>query len=986
MITLILSVLAANTIQADSDDPVSGVQTVLEGEHILALVPVEAVGRLRERVARLDEIFAFMCEEAGWTPGKKLVVNIVDEYDYLQGLATPVPRPAVELGLSPGSDSNFLVASERRLELVAIHEFTHILNMEPNFGFRAVMEHIFGRVVPNDPLSLLIFYLSFPSQGTMPRFWLEGTAQWAETKYSPPDSIWGGRGRDSGTHMIWRMDAAAGEIPDKEDWRLSYTRWPYGSRPYNYGLAYTRYLEGAYGDRASIWEIALNQAKSWPFMFDSGAGRTLGKTHAPLIEEAMAALEEEQAENLQKLRREPLTPIKRLTPEDHIFAAPAWTNDGRLLAGSYRPYAGFQRYVYIDEKGRMSETDLTSYDMAATRRSPGGSLVTADFVLTAKGRYRTRVTIIRPNEKPFRVGLRLVHPDLAEGVFDGEDALAAIRFTDGGGHELRIYRLTGDNLEHASTVPATGLPWSPAFRPRPGGPPTEIAWVETDENLSRLVTAPLSDLNKRRVLLSIPAKIAHPCWSNDGGELYYCSDITGVSNAYRMEVSDTGAILRNRPITHTIGGVVACVPSPDGREFAIIDHDHRGPFLARIPNNPATDPTNLPKIDIAWPAPVEGSTVEKAGRFQEPPALKTPAALDEYPYNGLEHLEFVYWTPTTLATSAGGLGLAAALTDPIRNHDIKAGAGVGPVESEPVGQLYYGYYGLDRTDAMAMGYAFESTLYGKVLESDGDRFDYTETIRGGFAGFGFDLSGLEDEITAIAALGYQEKEQAGDSINYRRAGIVSDTPFEGSEHFAQLGLFYNATTFFPTSYYQEDGPILSLEYRYSGHFLGGDLDRNRVLGEAGYVFSAVPQWGLQFEAKTAGGWSDGKRHLQGAFTIGGTNIDGIETPRGYTETEATGPYFGAYSAACRFPVYRPFKGFGTTPFEIRQIVLDLFFDAGLVSSDEPFGDGEWYRSAGVESTIDTRFFNIPIRPGIQVARQLDGDKDTSVKLVLRGMF
>ena len=999
----------------DVDDPMSFDKTVIEGEYIKALVPSEQADALRARIRRLDEVFDFMCQEAGWTPQKKLVIDVVDDYDSISDWATSLPRPLVELNLYSDSEGNFLFAGERKFELIAIHEFTHILNMEPNFGLRAFLERVFGRVIPNDPLSLLVMYLSTPPQQSMPTFWLEGAAQWAETKYSPEKSIWGGRGRDASIQMIWRLDAAANNIPKKGDWRSSYIHWPYSSRPYHYGLAYTRYLEGAYSHKASLWDMTLNQARYWPFIFDRGALKTLGKRHDVLINEAMAALEKEEKENIHKLKSVPLTPAERLTPADHLLGAPAWTDDGRLFAASYRPYASRQRYVYVDSKGTMQATGLPAYGMTATRRSPGGALVTSNFKRTISGRYRSRVLIVKPHERTRQIGLRLVQPDLAEGVFQNADALAAVRFTGGGNQELRIYKLIGEELEHISTVPAGGIPWSPAFRPKNDGPVDQIAWVEIDEQNSRLVIAPLFDLKKRRVLIALKGRIMNPVWRHDGKELYYSSDVTGVSNAYRMKVSEKGAAIENHPITHTIGGVVACVPSPDGKELALIDHDEKGPFIARIPNDPRCDPKELPKIDAAWPTPVKfvgtdaknsrqealptnagpGKSDKKAhsvkatsaSTFQVPPKQKKPSELTEYPYHGLSNLEFQYWTPTTMVTQTGGIGVQAAFADPIGDHDIKAGAGVGSVEYEPVGQLYYGYYGFPRLSVMAMGYALESTLSDQVIDVWDNHYDYTETIHGGSASLGFDLSGMEKSLVAVVGGGRHEYQAVEDSVQaYEGESIVTPQPFEGSDNFLKFGLFYNDTTFYPTSYASEDGLYAALTYRHSGRLLGGELDRNRAFGKAGYIYSIFPHLGHQIEVMSAAGWSDGDRWLQGAFTIGGLSFDDFETPRGYLTTEATGRYLGAYSAAYRLPVYRPFKGFGTTPFEIRQIVLDFFWDAALISPDNPFGKGDWYRSAGLEATLDMRFANVPIRPGIQLSQQLDGDKDFSAAIVLRGIF
>ena len=99
-------------------------------------------------------------------------------------------------------------------------------------------------------------------------------------------------------------------------------------------------------------------------------------------------------------------------------------------------------------------------------------------------------------------------------------------------------------------------------------------------------------------------------------------------------------------------------------------------------------------------------------------------------------------------------------------------------------------------------------------------------------------------------------------------------------------------------------------------------------------------------------------------------------PRGYFDKAyATGQHLVAGSAAYRFPVYRPFEGFGTTPFRDRQISVETFFDSGKVSDDNPGGDGEWFSSVGIEIHVGIEFADQILQPGIGIAYQLDGDKD-----------
>jgi hypothetical protein len=136
------------------------------------------------------------------------------------------------------------------------------------------------------------------------------------------------------------------------------------------------------------------------------------------------------------------------------------------------------------------------------------------------------------------------------------------------------------------------------------------------------------------------------------------------------------------------GAVTACVPSPNGRELALVAFDRHGPYLARIANDPASFPASVPNITLAWPAPVSGvgtaaiataagtpapnittasATAWNARVAPGPVMAPTPAPAppaDVGPatvrgYWGLRELRFLFWTPTTLATPLGGLGIQA---------------------------------------------------------------------------------------------------------------------------------------------------------------------------------------------------------------------------------------------------------------------------------------------------------------------------------------
>ena len=138
---------------------------------------------------------------------------------------------------------------------------------------------------------------------------------------------------------------------------------------------------------------------------------------------------------------------------------------------------------------------------------------------------------------------------------------------------------------------------------------------------------------------------------------YYCADHTGVANAYRVSFANGGAVTII-PLTNMIGGVLACVPSPDGKTLALVDHDADGPFIAMASADPARPIPALP--------PGSGN------------------ALTATPYSGLAELRPFFWAPSSFAVPEGGYGVYGLAADPLFTQVVQGGAGVGLTEQEPL--------------------------------------------------------------------------------------------------------------------------------------------------------------------------------------------------------------------------------------------------------------------------------------------------------------
>ncbi len=866
------------------------------------------------------------------------------------------------------------------------------------------------------------------------------------------------------------------------EWRASYQAWPFGNRVYLYGIAYLRYLDGAYGGRATVWQLIEAQEHRWPFVFNGGTQGPLGKSHAQLLSEARTALELEQQGALAQLRSEKVTVTRRLSQHDGVVGAPAWTADGRLFA-AFTGIWGRPEYIRLGAGGDSSASGYTAFAMGDARSSADGTLVYAETPAADYFYEPTRTYLVTPRGN--RVGLdpeRTLEPDvrrLPAGMRQlpdgGADCLhyqvAYIQLLPASRQELQLMEVAVDDgllwadadCAKPIVLPTQGIAWSPAFRPGH----QQLCWVETEAGGSRLVLAglplkPGAPAAERTVLAQVRGRIIHPCWSADGAYVYLCADHSGVANAYRVAIDQPGKLV---PDTNVIRGIVASVPSPDGEGArGGRSSTAMAPTWRAFPTIPRPGPARCRRLALPWPAPPGPQSAGRAARRApagrpgpslpgaapgpagaapaapgqlaapgQPPAtpgrppaptgapaatvvqlapgapapaapgarpppplppglaaqpraglparpgftpelpddLGDPAAVTVKPYHGLAELRPLFWSPTTLAVPEGGYGITGVIADPIFSHELVGGAGAGPFKGSPVG--FAGYvYGGQIIEIAALGWQAERDFNDQIVDSHGNEYDYVEDRRSAELRLGLGLAGYTRRYQAYVTAGIAEYQPVHtEAKTYQGQTLINLPPFIGVEQYVEATLAYADNLFFPTSYSPEDGTSFVVDYRHSGY--GGILHGDRVIGAGTDVLSVWPEYGQELVVGGALGWSRGDHYLQGQFSVGGVyNVN--QLPRGYLTTQAVGSYLAGGTVAWRTPLWRPFYGWGSTPFVDRQEVLELFFDDAKVSTDRLDGDSSWYRSVGAELHLDMMFWEAQLDPGIGVARQLDGDK------------
>ncbi|MCK6491409.1 MAG: hypothetical protein L6R48_24430, partial [Planctomycetes bacterium] len=646
----------------------------------------------------------------------------------------------------------------------------------------------------------------------------------------------------------------------------------------------------------------------------------------------------------------------RLTPPGVQVHELAWLDDGTLAVRETEVLGEGERVVRRRADGtEIDEALFGGWDDGGVerdlRRTRDGALCGAG---AAGGPLAAPRAELRPHAGP-GPSPALRHGDLAT-LADGTAVAVGVRPDADGGQELVVVRLA-DGAVLARHRPSDAAPWSPCVHPGAD----EVAWIERAARSSRLMTARLPGLGQPAVRWQVDGVLAAPAFTPDGAAIAVCSDHTGVFNAWLVPAAGGAP----RALTNSPGGVLACVPSPDGSRFAFIDHDRDGAYLGLLPAAGGAEP---PQLDRAEP-PVE----------PPPPPVEPPPPRRA---DGLADLRFLGVIPSTDAAGGGGqgllggsmgLGLRAHAGDPLRRLHLVAGLGIADGVA----------VGMARAESLHLAPLMlaaevhrQAQAWDDAARLSGAREDYHERLTGGrIEAWAGPFLGL--------ALGLDDHAPLADANGYPVSALSAPPPLVGSERYVEVGGAIDLRRERPLAIAPEDGVALSATFRHSG--LGGDLERNRLVAGAEGTLATWRRAGHQLAARLAVGWSDGDDVLQGAFAVGGRTAASAAILRGYGHAvEATGSHLGGWSLAYRVPLWRPELGAGIQPLALRQVVAEGFLDAAKTSSDHPFGDGAWYRAAGLQLSLDAEVWVLRLAPGVALARQLDGDRRWGAEFVLGG--
>lgn len=873
----------------------------------IAAIAEEAQGRLTAEFLR--------------EPGEKTQVVLIDDSDFANGSTTVIPYNTIVLQIIPPAFDSTIGEYDDWLRVLFVHEYAHVLTMDPERGYSRVMRSIFGKPLPaGDPLSLLMFMVAAPPNVFLPRWWHEGMATWAETEYSHA-----GRGRSTMYEMFLRTAVRENNLPsiDKVNGDVPY--WPDGNLPYIYGLRLQKYIADARG-RETLGSLSLAHAGRLPYLISAPpeefcGGRNYRELYAAMLED----LRREEGERIAVLEKQALTPFRVLRADGENLTAPRFSPDGSLIAYNRHDPHGHTEVIVTDRDGKEVKARvrrLISDDGISW--APDGSHLYFSQAEINRGFdvYEDLYAYDIRNDRLERLtrGLRVREPGISP-----DRSTFAVVVSNRGSQNLAL-------LDAAGVLAGKGTPelrmvsdytMMRVATPRWSPDGSRIAYSLTDERGKSAIYLYEPATGSHRPLIEGNFNAAYPVWSRDGSTLFYVSDETGVFNLFALPLNDG----KSRQVSHLMGGALQPDLAPDGKTLIYSSYTSRGfKIAAMAAGREGWLAERSPRITPYW----RESAGDGRSAETEKPMPAAPAG--EHPYSPWGTLLPRFWLPTFTSNGNNDLvgGVFTMGQDVLGYHSYLAEASYGT-------KFEKFYYSLTYRNDTFYPSILLQTYNQEVLYSDLLRQgDYYEENRGGSAEVSVPLNYLESQYRFYAGYQIQHQRALSPLVNGRFNGITEPV-FQGDRNNFYIGLEFGNSLKYPYSISHEEGRLISLLYRRYSRDLGSDINAEEYT--AGYAEYLRLPWNLLphhvIYYSLAGGVASGERTVQQAFQIGGTPSLLNRFPlRGYPSRFETGKYVATGTLEYRAPIRNFLRGFGTLPFFMEKLHGAVFADAGEVWDDD----------------------------------------------------
>jgi hypothetical protein len=509
--------------------------TYPEGLHELAPI---AAGDLEEAHRLLTPVMK-------WTPRFRTQVLLLDNSDFANGMAAATGRFGMVLWATPPDNWMSIAHYDDWFRMLAIHEYSHILNLDATEDFWKVLRIIAGDgLLPNS---------------LWPSWMLEGLAVTLETSFTRA-----GRGRSSYYSMVLRGAEDAGLLADPEGlWRISgpRTEMPGGEVPYLFGNMLMTEL--ASQDLKKLGELSLESASSLPWKLNAYSERVSGKDWSAHWQAWVTQARERARSELESIRAVGETPVDRITDGNYSTLGMAFSPDGKWMAyireAMDRRQGVYLREIATDEETRISDS-LGGSSLAFTADSKGLVFSRVD----RNGLYNFYSDLWvhdLPTDKTTRLtnGARYRDPSTALAgswvVYTvnetGRTSLARSRLMrdDNGRYRLseKEVLFRPDILGRVSTPRISPDGSRIVFSFHENGKPGESIWKLVKDSVGM---GEAGFWREKRVTPDGDQLDRFPCFDPTGA-LYFVSNRSGVDNVYRWNESASTAV----PVTNVTTGL-----------------------------------------------------------------------------------------------------------------------------------------------------------------------------------------------------------------------------------------------------------------------------------------------------------------------------------------------------------------------------------------------------------------------------------------------
>jgi len=892
----------------------------------------------RTVVVIAEEVHARLTTYFDWVPQQKTDVILTDETDFANGSASPLPYNRMTLIVTPPDDG--LMDHANWLELLIVHEYTHIIHLDRAEHNPQRLRSVLGR-----------HFLLFPAL-YQPRWLLEGLATHMET-----DTAMGiGRGQSSYFDMLMRMEVMAGLKPISQINQTIRT-WPAGITPYLYGAYFYQFLVVRYGEKTLAAWLKNYSNNLIPFRINDNSKAILGMNMTELWQQYEIYLQEKFAEKIQQ-RAKISSENKRLTHYGYN------TTQSRI------DKAGNQYFIKNDgrtEPALMRRTQIDGHIESIADVHPGARFdlhETAGIIIAQPERYNNAniyydLFHIDPNSKKSRRLTKAARYRFASWSHSGE-LIAAVK-SEKGRYSLDILTHDGEWVENLWTATngeiLSFIDWSPVndliiaavWRPA-GGWNLEIFNMETSlwQALTEDAAIPL-----------------HPSFSQDGSRVLFSADYDGIYDLYELDINN--AIMSR--LTHVVGGAFHPSEAPSGVIYYIGYHQDGYDFYQL--NN---------KTPLLAPKPQRASTAI----YQLLPERSID--VKKTVYQSTEGLQPAWWFPVfAVADDLFLLGASTSGSDPLAKHSYGAALAYEYINDKLIGSLDYLYDGW--YPSFSLHSSRNISLY-RSSDNDVVRVRDSDYYRASLA---FPFFRYREQW--VLSFGIQA-EVLSDSYVAPNVQATEDE----KDYVLGSALNYSSARNYPLSISRSNGRTVSLVAETSDAVGGGSyagevysLDWREYLalkGEHVIAFRGFLGWG-----------TDQPRRFQlgGSDSAGGLlNISGITSPfnrrdfalRGYSDGLAALRARRAVLASVewRLPLLRLERGWMTPPLGLDQLSATFFIDSGATWQHGSTPD-RYFTGSGIELNSDIRaFYSWPLRARLGYAHGFNDSGENQFYLQLGTSF